>query len=208
MLFLQLVRPTEERSWPSRNLKSDLSLFKFRRKVLEMSPQQRKTQEDKAVKIIKENPRYFYSYAKRYNKVKSSVGPLTDENGDLVNDPKTMGDLLQEQYSSVFSDPASSQKKSPDIDCVIQDILEEIPITHDDIIKAIDDINESSACGEDDIPAIILKKCKNTLSHPIFLIWEESLQNGYVPKHYKHQIITPAHKKASKAEAENYRPNH
>ena len=167
---------------------------------------QRKNQEDKAVKIIKENPRYFYSYAKRYSKLKSSVGPLFDENGVLTNDPKTMADLLQDQYSSVFSDPSSTKKKSPTINFDVKEILNNITVSREEIIKAIDEISENSSCGEDDIPAIVLKKCKSSLSNPILSIWEESLQSGYVPKVYKNQVITPAHKKASKAEAENYRP--
>ena len=39
---------------------------------------QREFNEGKAVDAIKTNPRYFYSYSKKFSKVKSSVGPLLD----------------------------------------------------------------------------------------------------------------------------------
>ena len=73
-------------------------------------------------------------------------------------------------------------------------------------MDAINEISENSACGEDDIPAIILKKCKASLSYPILLIWQESFRRGYIAKQFKKQIITPVHKKNSKAEPSNYRP--
>ena len=70
-------------------------------------------------------------------------------------------------------------------------------------IKAIDKIDTYSACGEDDIPAMVLKNCKLKLSYPIMLIWRHS---GYIHQQYKNQIIAPVHKKNCKATPANYRP--
>ena len=56
------------------------------------------------------------------------------------------------------------------------------------------------------IPAILLKKCCETISDPILLIWEQSLTTGDIPHIYKEQLITPIHKKGSKGRPENYRP--
>ena len=167
---------------------------------------QQKAREAIALKNIMENPRYFYSYAKQFAKQKSTVGPLLTENGDLENKPKDMANILQNQYSSVFSDPLSSKKKPPDFNVNLKSNITDIKFTCEDIINAINEISENSSCGDNDIPAVILKKCKTTLCYPILLIWEESMKLGYVPKQYKKQIITPVHKKSSKAEPANYRP--
>ena len=94
-----------------------------------------------------------------------------------------------------FSNPSSSKKKIPNIKCNLNTTLEDIDFTTEDIENAIGEINDNSACGEGDIPALILKKCKSTLSYPILLIWKDSLRTGYVPKIYKRQIINPVHKK-------------
>ena len=87
-------------------------IYDIEQKIKESIANQKKERERKALETIKENPRYFYSYSKRFAKRKSTVGPLLNENGDLVHDPKEMADILQKQYASVFSDPSSKKKKS------------------------------------------------------------------------------------------------
>jgi hypothetical protein len=100
---------------------------------------------------------------------------------NLEDDPKKMADLLQQQYSSVFSDPKSNKKKCPCLKNLnITKTLSEIDITTENIIKAIDEIGIDAACGEDDIPAIVLKNCKHAISNPIMLIWKDSFQYGYI----------------------------
>ena len=114
--------------------------------------------------------------------------------------------MLQQQYTGVFSDPNSENKKLPDLNIDCENTIEDIDFNRDDIISAINEINENAACGEDDIHAIVLKRCKNSLSYPIMCIWKESMQTGIVPAIYKNQNITPIHKKDSKAIPANYRP--
>jgi hypothetical protein len=181
-------------------------LYNIDEKIKESVASQNKQREAKALLTVLDNPRYFFSYAKRFTKKKSTVGPLLNKNNDLIDDPKEMADILQSQYASVFSDPLSSKKKSPNLKPNLTTLLSDIEITKENIIEAINDISENSACGEDDIPAIILKKCKQNLCYPIELIWKESFRLGYIAKQFKHQIVTPIHKKSSKAEAANYRP--
>ena len=61
--------------------------------------------EARAVETIKSNPRYFYSYAKRFSKTKSTVSPLRNGEGKITNDPQSKAEILQEQYDKVFSNP-------------------------------------------------------------------------------------------------------
>ena len=163
--------------------------------------------EAKAVATVKKNPRYFFSYAKKFSKLKSNVGPLRDCNNNLQNDPKEMADILQQQYVSVFSDPSSPHIKdttshlSPP-SCSISDIV----FTTEDIIKAIDEIDTYSSTSHECIPASILKACKNNISIPIHMLWEHSFSKGKIPASLKQQFITPIHKKDSKADPANYRP--
>ena len=64
-----------------------------------------------AVKKVLSNPKYFFSYAKRFSKLKSNVGPLIKD-GSLTNDPLGMANILQDQYKSVFSDPTNTDKST------------------------------------------------------------------------------------------------
>ena len=54
----------------------------------------RDNQEFEAIRKIKKNPKYFYSYAKRFSKVKSIVGPFIDEEGAVVDDSFEMSEML------------------------------------------------------------------------------------------------------------------
>ena len=63
-------------------------------------------EEQRAVNIIRENPKFFWSFANSKRKTKSRILPLQKEDGNLTDDPKEKAELLQTQYTSVFSDPS------------------------------------------------------------------------------------------------------
>ena len=187
-------------------IKLRAELYDLNYKLKESINTQRKQREDLAVERIKANPRYFYSFAREHNKLRSTVGPLLNDEGDLIHDPELMANMLQNQYSTVFSDPNSTKKCDPNINIELQSILDTISFTKEDIIKAINEISINAACGPNDIPATVLKNCKDSLASPIFLLWKDSLASGCVPQSFKNQIITPVYKKSSKSDPANYRP--
>ena len=47
------------------------------------------------------------SYAKSLSQVKSNISMFINESRDVITDPKTVADMLQNQFLSVFSDPTS-----------------------------------------------------------------------------------------------------
>ena len=163
-------------------------------------------EENKALQFIIENPRFFFSYSKKYSKNKCSIGPLLDQKNELQHEHKKMANLLQNQYSSVFSDPNNQDKKYKKIGPNPNTIIENINFTQEEIEKAIGEIGTFSSTIDGDIPALVLKQCKKELSYPIWRIWKVSLESGTIPPQFKLQTITPVHKKGSKALPENYRP--
>ena len=168
-----------------------------------------KQQDDKeeiAVSTIKTNPKFFYSYAKKSRKAKSRVGPLFDKEGVLQNDSNIMANLLQSQYSSVFSDTKNPAKIIPQDKKQCISPISDIDITIEEVVKAISEISDHSATTENDIPAKVLRNLKNELALPIQYIWQDSLNSGFIHHIYKTQMITPVHKKDSRALASNYRP--
>ena len=64
-----------------------------------------------AVSRIKANPKYFFSYAKSLSKLKSSISMLFTSDGNITNDPSEMANILQDQFTSVFSDPNAPNVK-------------------------------------------------------------------------------------------------
>ena len=62
-----------------------------------------------AVAKIKEDPNFFFRYAKRFSITKQEIGPLYSDNGSLTNDKKLICKLLLEQFNSAFSIPLSNK---------------------------------------------------------------------------------------------------
>eukprot|EP00116_Pleurobrachia_bachei_P001864 sb/3462126/ len=115
-------------------------------------------QEEKAAANIKINPRYFFSYAKKLSKTKSSIAPLKRDNGTLTNDNAEKAELLQSQYCRVFTEPDSGDPEKSDewVKEETNTILEDITFTTEDIKKALAELDPYSAGPDGDIPAKIL----------------------------------------------------
>ena len=167
---------------------------------------ERLKKEADAIEKIKRNPKAFYSYAKKSSTYKSPIGPLADDEGELHSDPTTMANLLQSQYIKAFSNPDNVDPDNININEKTQNILEDMDVTEQDVIKAIEDMQSSSAPGPDKFPSILLKECKEILAPPIALLWQTSLEHGEIADMFKEQSITPIYKKGSKSVPANYRP--
>ena len=169
-------------------------------------------QENEAINKIKNNPRAFYSYAKRFSKVKAGVGPFYDEAGDLINDDIKIADVLRNQYDSVFSKPMEEDFPNEDLfdesDEELQDDtrLTGVHFDREDIKTAIDSLSNYAAPGPDGFPAVLLKMCKHELAEPLEMIFKESLDTGKIPQGWKEAFIFPIHKGGVRSEPANYRP--
>ena len=166
-------------------------------------------QEQQAVSKLKENPKYFYSYAKKFSKQSRTISMLFDSEDNVCSDPHDIADLFQKQFTSVFSDPSktdinAASFESPVLMAPFTD--EMLNFSVDDIIEAINEIKPNAACGPDEIPEALLKKCSSSIAIPIEIIWRRSLDTGVVPDAYKLSYVAPLHKKDSRAYPENYRP--
>lgn len=184
------------------------------RKLQKSYKQERSEREHKAVSAIKKNSKYFFSYARKHSKVMSSIGPLLDTIGNLVNCPIRMSEMLAEQYSSVFSSPQDCQLNpeelfsvaSPDAVEGTRQPLQDLQFSPSDIARAIGEVSATAAAGPDRFPAMLLRQCQSAISIPLFLIWRKSLDTGEIPQVLKTANIIPIHKGGSRGVPKNYRP--
>ena len=165
--------------------------------------------EQQAVDKVHSNPEYFYSYTKKFFKQKGSIPMLFNKDKRTCTNPEKIANILQHQFSSVFSDPSATNIndalfQAPSLDKQFSDDMLVFSVV--DIIEAIDEIKPGAAAGPDDLSVLLLKECKETLSKPIHMIWQHSMFTGTVPKFYKASHITPLHKKGNRAIAASYRP--
>lgn len=171
----------------------------------------RRAQEEKALESIKTNPKTFFRYAKKFSKTRVGIGPLLDDDQMVIHSPGHMADLLRSQYDKVFAAPRKN-KEVHDPKSFFSNMdqtkptLTDIDFTPQDIGKAIDLLKNDSAPGPDGLPTLLLKKCKTSLSLPLFLLWRQSLNSGKIPGFLKNATIIPIHKGESRAIPKNYRP--
>ena len=170
---------------------------------------ERHYREEQAVGKVKTNPKYFYSYAKKFAKQKQTISMLFDTNNDICTSPKQIADVLQNQFKSVFSDPDDVNVEAADFaePNISKPFLDSaLSFSEEDVQHAIETIKWDAAAGPDGIPASLLKSCKSTIARPIYLLWSKSFDEGIVPTYYKSSFICPLYKKGSRAIASNYRP--
>ena len=79
-------------------------------------------------------------------------------------------------------------------------------MTTEEVTKLLTSLDSAKALGPDNLPAIVLKKCANTLAPSITAFINSSFLNGYCLSAWKTANICPVHKKDKKTEVENHRP--
>ena len=185
-------------------IQRDLELIEY--DLLDSHRREEKAMENRAVAVIRENSKYFFSYAKSKAKIRVPIGPL-EHNGSLVDDTQHMSELLQEQFVKVFSTPRLSE---PEVQRLLQDgndgRFKDIQITESDISESIRKMSSNAGPGPDGIPSVLLKKCVGSLSLPLSLLWRKSLSTGKIPDQFKVGLIIPVFKSGPRNKANNYRP--
>lgn len=196
---------------PHRIYKLLQELQAVERNIKDLYKSDRQLDECRAIGAIKENPKFFFKYAKKYSKTKSEIGPLLDENQSPVHSSLEMANLLQQQFESVFSAPLMEKViHSPDNFFINVDPsraqLTDIDFSPSDFVEAIDRLRQDAAPGPDGVSAVLLKNCKKSLATPLYLLWRCSLDSGSIPGLMKSALVVPIHKGDSRAVPQNYRP--
>lgn len=184
-------------------------LIEIEKRLVQSHKDEQRSNEENAVKNIKINSKYFYSYAKTFSKIRIGIGPLIDAKNQLVSCAKKMSEMLSEQYSSVFSTPIHPVTQPEDLfpdEDVTEEDLNDVPFSEADIMEAIQELKINSAAGPDGFPAIFLRKCSQGLAKPLAMMWRQSLNTGVIPQKCKFSNIIPIHKGKSRALPKNYRP--
>ena len=188
--------------------KKNFKTNKIKKKLIDIELLLQKSHKDERDKAeldasekIKTNPKYFFSFAKRFTKTKPKVGPLRNPSTkNLTSNSKEMADILQNQYCSVFTAPKTNYSFPDSNQSIDTPVLEDFTFTEDDIIQQIDSIPANSAAGPDGLPAIFFKMCKLSLSKPLKLIWQNNFDQGTTPTLFKTSHITQFSRKGTKAQ--------
>ena len=184
---------------------------KFKNAEREASKLVRKAKRDlesKIAKNIKVDTKFFFKYVRSMLKVKSSVGPLADENGNVITDDQKTAYTFNEYFSSVFTKEDLSHMPEPKqmFTGGEQEMLKNVDINETKVKSKLLKLNPSKSAGADTINPAVLKECAEVLAKPLTILFRKSLESSKVPEIWKYANVTPIFKKGSKSLASNYRP--
>ena len=179
-------------------------IFETEEQLIKTKQKKKHERERSAIDCMKENPKMLYSIMNKQKNRKNEIGPFK-ENNELITNGEIIVEKLLLEFFSQFSEKMGEidenifQDEKPDD-------LNDIEITENEIIKAIEDLDENSAAGPDGIPAILLKNLKEVLALPLALMLRKCKNEGKIPEVFKLAYVTPIHKGGSKQNPEQYRP--
>ena len=211
-------------SW-QKNYKTMVELREVEEEIDEEYKKSRLKQEKEAIKTIKHNPKYFYTYAKKFSKSKGEIAAFVKETGDLTDDPAEQADILRKQYESVASKPMEEFKVKEDFFMTdvnntqandetdyeqpigpIETCLTDITLAQPFVSECINMLSAGAAPGPDGIPAKMIKAANTTFASMLNNIMQSSLDSGNIPGILKLAFVTPIHKGDSRSDPANFRP--
>ena len=144
---------------------------------------------------------------KRNNKKSSNSCEELVMNGDVIKDPSTICEVFNNFFVNVSTSAGGS--KVPSVLEQMEEYSSRLCITEfhkEDIEKAISDIKNKSATGDDEISiSLICKYSHHFLPHLVFL-FNTCLHEGCFPSVLKIAKVRPLFKKGDPREVNNYRP--
>ena len=149
------------------------------------------------------NKNRFWQYVK--SKRKDNVGnpPLYDSDHNLHTDPCKKAEILNSQFSSVFSPIHKTNIFTGETN---YNEMDTITVNENGVYKLLHNINPHKATGPDTIPGRLLKELAAHLAPVYTILFQASLNQGTLPSDWKTAHVTPIFKKGDPKEACNYRP--
>ena len=195
------------KKWKEKKTESNLNEYKKGEKEVKKKIRNKKKKlEKEIIECRKTNPKKFYRYINKARATRSKIGPLRNDENEIVIDPKEQATLLNKYFASVFTKSTKSLPATPPKvkeECE----LEKFVITEEKVKRVIEQLREESAMGPDEIPALVIKGLVNELTEPLTCLFQKSLSHGIIPDEWRTATVTPIYKmKGRKADPGNYRP--
>ena len=149
------------------------------------------------------NKKPFWKYLRVQKQEDFGISALKS-NGKMFTDRKSISEILNTQFKSVFTKKTSS--KIPELPGVTFPSIKDLKITEFGVFKLLGKIDVSKASGSDCIPGRILQNLARELAPVLHFIFEQSLNTGDLPAEWTLANVAPIFKKGSKLQAVNYRP--
>ena len=151
------------------------------------------------------NLKPFWSHIRNSRCPAQLSPPSIKFSGFSANSPQLSCDLLCRYFSSVYVPPPSSESLPiVDVACPASPT---IPLLTPILVEyLIGELDAKVGPGYDGLPNLFLIKTGKSISLPLSLIFNKSLEENHFPSLWKEALIIPIHKSGDRSLAENYRP--
>lgn len=202
----------QNRNWLYKLKKADSSsennarYCEARRRVKSLIKQAKRRHEINIAANCKSDPKSFYRYVNNKKEIRSGIGPLTDDSGNIMTDSQDIANTLNSYFASVFNSNSTDTAEIPNTNENILHKLPDFDISRDEVLKALQTLKSNKSPGPDHIFPKLLKEISDEISSPLTQLFNMSLQNGVVPRDWKMANVTPIFKKGDRKLPGNYRP--
>ena len=132
-------------------------------------------------------------------------------NGNSLSDPTVIANAFNNNFATIGSNLESN---IPATDISFTSYLRGsyphtfvlFPTNANEIINIVNNFDNKSSAGVDDIPVFLIKQVIESIAEPLALVCNTSFETGRVPDLLKIAQICPIFKKGAKFDIQNYRP--
>ena len=163
--------------------------------------------EKKIVNNIKSNPKQFWKYVQNKLKSTSGISPLDKKDGEKAISDEDKANVLNDFFASVFT--KENFNDFPHVEAGVYSngiTLTDIRVTQESVKQKLLNLDPNKAQGPDKVPARVLKELSDELSLPFCLLFNKSIEDGYVPSDWKSAEVVAIFKKGKRSDPGNYRP--
>ena len=149
------------------------------------------------------NKKKLYSFVKNKKCDSSGVASLKKD-GNTVGDAKGKAEVLNSQFSSVFTEEGDSP--FPNLGTSSTPDAPNIQVGRNGVMKLLRGLKPHKATGPDKISSLFLKEMASPITPALTLIYQASLEQGQIPDEWKTANVAPIFKKGDKSKPSYYRP--
>ena len=153
--------------------------------------------------LIPENVKHFWTFIKNLKGVSGLPGTMHYNNNTLSNPSEISNAFAAHFQSSYCVYEGIDIASAPRVD--FASTLSAHYFTSAEIIGKIMGLDTAKGAGPDGIPPLFLKNCCQSLTEPLRLLFQRSMDIGVFPATWKYSGLLPVFKSGDKADISNYR---
>lgn len=147
------------------------------------------------------NPKHFWNFINSVKKISNLPNHVFLENHH-ADTSEGIAELFSRYLMAVYGPPVSS-----DTQFVSKNSIEfsYVYISKDDIFCILYKLDSNKGADPDGIHPSLIRSCCSSLIHPLYLIFDKSITEGFFPGEWKRGIVSPIYKSGNRHDIRNYR---